>query len=204
MKHNIFTRDLRRLTVKKNRTIVQMRHLLFFMLLLLFFQGCASKYTVPSSAYPDYEGEVNQHSRLIKAENQRIFHILTHEKSFKTVCPKGIIVTYATLPPYQVGTIVNTKIDHIFDLEWRSQVMAMIPNKRIRLQFLDGFFRQGTEIWNLEHEGEFTKTTHTIIIEVNGFFKKMAWRLKVRPKHDKMVEAFLDNLKLLSETDSTN
>lgn len=190
--------------VKKNRTIVQIKYLLFFMLLLLFLQGCASKYTVPSSAYPDYEGEVNQHTRLIKAENHRVFHILTHEKSFKTVCPKGAIITHESSSPYQVGTIVNTKIDHIFDLEWRSQVMEVVPNKRIRLQFLDGFFAGGTEIWTLERKGEFTKTTHTIIIQINGFFKKLAWRLKFRPKHDKMTEAFLNNLKLLSETDPTN
>ena len=75
-----------------------MKRLLFFMLLLLLLLGCASKYTIPSSAYPDYAGEVNQHYRLIKAENQRVFHILTHEQSFKNVCPKGIICLAEPIP----------------------------------------------------------------------------------------------------------
>ena len=175
---------------------------IFFLLVFLFLHGCSSTYTVPSSKFPQYEGEINQHIRLIKAEKERIFHVLTDEKSFRTICPKGTIVTHESLPPYRVGSRVKTKIDHIFNLTWRSQVIEMVPNKKIRLQFLDGLFAGGTEIWELERKNELTRTTHTIIVQVNGFFKKLAWGLKVRRKHDKMVEAFLDNLKSLSETGS--
>ena len=177
---------------------------LFIVLLFLFLQGCSTTYTIPSSKYLRYEGEVNQHVREIKAEKERIFHMLTDERSFGSICPKGIIVTHESLPPYQVGSKVQTKIDHIFNLTWRSRVMEIVSNKKIRLQFLDGFFAGGTEIWELESNGEFTRTTHTIIVQINGFIKKWIWRLKVRRKHDIIVEAFLDNLKSLAETGSTN
>jgi ribosome-associated toxin RatA of RatAB toxin-antitoxin module len=172
----------------------------FFLVLFLLFQGCSTKYTLPSSKYPQYWGEVNQHTRLIKAKNHKIFRLLIHEETFKTICPKGTIVTYESVLPYQVGTLVKTKIDHIFKLEWRSRVVELVPDKIIRLQFLDGFFAGGTEIWEFEREGEFTKATHTIIVKPKGFFKKLAWSLKVRHKHNKMIEAFLDDLKNIAET----
>jgi hypothetical protein len=184
---------------KRQHKINQL-HLIFIMLFILCFFGCSSKYTVSSSKYPQYDGEINQHVRLIKAEKQRVFHILTDEKSFRAICPTGTIVTHESAPPYQVGSRINTEVDHIFNLRWRSQVMEVIPGEKIRLQFVDGFFAGGTEIWELERIGEFTQTTHTIIVRVNGFFKKLAWGLKVRRKHDNMVEVFLDNLKSLSET----
>jgi hypothetical protein len=168
-----------------------------FVLFFLFFlvPGCASKYTLSAPKYNRYEGEINQHTRLIRADRHRIFHILTDEQSFQAICPKGTVVTHESAPPYRVGTVLRTDIDHIFNLSWRSQVMQVVPDSFIRLQFLDGFFAGGTEIWELESQGEFTRTTQTIIVPINGFFKKIAWVLKVRRKHDNMVEMFLDNLK---------
>ena len=105
---------------------------------------------------------------------------------------------------YQVGTFVNTKIDHIFKLIWRSQVIEINQYKKIRLQFLNGFFAGGTEIWELEPENEFTRITHTIIVQPQGFLKRLAWNLKVRRKHNKMVEAVLDNLKQAAETENNH
>ncbi len=100
-----------------------------------------------------------------------------------------------------MGTFVNTQIDHIFKLLWRSQVIEINQKNKIKLQILSGFFAEGTEIWELEPENEFTRTTHTIIVQPQGFLKKLAWNLKVRRKHDKMVEAVLDNLKRAAETE---
>jgi len=162
--------------------------------------GCSTKYIVTSDKYAQYEGEANQHTRLIKADARRIYRILTRKDMFKAVCPPGTIITYESPLPYQVGTLVDTKIDHIFKLRWRSQVVEVIPDKKVRLQFLDGFFAGGTEIWELEPENGFTKTTHTIIVQPQGFLKKLVWSLKVRGKHNKMTEAFLDNLKRVAET----
>ena len=168
---------------------------------LICAAGCSTKYIVTSDKYAQYEGEVNQHTRLIRSDAGRIFLLLTHEEKFKAVCPQGTTATYEAPLPLQQGTFVVTKIDHIFKLQWRSQVVELIPDKKIRLQFLDGFFAGGTEIWELEPEKGSVKTTHTIIVRPHGFFKKLAWSLKVRGKHNKMTEAFLDNLKRFAETE---
>jgi hypothetical protein len=120
---------------------------------------------------------------------------LINEEPFNEVCPRSITVTYDNPPPYQVGTLVKTRIKHIFGMNWSSIVREMIQDRKIRLQFLDGFFAGGTEMWELESVGEYTRATHTIIVQPKGPFKKLAWNLKVRQKHNKIVEAFLDNMK---------
>jgi hypothetical protein len=179
----------------------QISGVLFFIVLFSLSTGCSTKHSRTHDKYSQYEGEINQHTRLIHAESHRIFHILTQQDSFKSICPKGTVVTFEPMSPYQVGTFVNTRIDHIFKLLWRSQVIAIEPNEKIRLQFLSGFFAGGTEIWELESENGSTRTTHTIIFQLQGFLKKLVWNLKVRRKHDKMVEAVLDNLKRAAETE---
>lgn len=168
-------------------------------LFFLFSQGCSSKYTLESRDYQGYEGKVNQHTRIIQASRERVFQILTNEQSFRAICPNGTIVTFETPPPYRVGTLIKTKVAHIFELEWTTRVEDVLPPSKIRLQFLSGFFAGGTEIWELETLGEETQVTHTIIVQPGGFFGNLAWALKVRAKHDKMVEAVLDNLKRVSE-----
>jgi hypothetical protein len=162
---------------------------------LSFSQGCSTKYIVESPNYSEYEGEINRHTRLIRAERGQVFQVLINEEPFNEVCPKSITVTYDNPPPYQVGTLVETQIEHIFGMNWASIVGELIQDTKIRLQFLDGFFAGGSEIWELESVGEYTRVTHTIIVQPKGAFRKLAWNLKVRQKHDKMVEAFLDNMK---------
>lgn len=173
---------------------------LVMILLLGLWQGCSSKYTIQAPEYASHEGEINQHSRLVKADQKSIFQSITEERSFQKLCPKGTIFTYETPPPYQVGTIVKVKIDHIFKLQWKTQVEELDPNRMIRLRFLDGFFADGTELWELKEEDGLTRVTHTIIVKPKGL-KKLAWLLKVRLKHDRIVEAVLDNLKKASERD---
>ncbi|MBL7178865.1 MAG: SRPBCC family protein [Desulfobacterales bacterium] len=175
--------------------------LVFFVCIFLFLPGCSTKPIVTSAEYSRYEGEINQHTRLIRTDRHRIFRILTSADTFKAICPQGTIVTYEAPLPYRTGTFVHTKIDHIFKLTWRSRVEEVICDHTIRLQFLDGFFAGGTELWKIEPEDAFTRVTHTIIVRPRGLFKKLAWSLKVRRKHDKMLEALLDNLKHLAETD---
>jgi len=76
----------------------------------------------------------------------------------------------------------------------------LIPDEKIRVRFIDGFFAGGTEFWELEAQGAGTLIKHTIIIQPPGILKKLAWNLKVRRKHDMMVETVLDNLKKAAET----
>ena len=168
-------------------------------LLLSCLPGCASRYTIKAPEYARYNGEINQHKRLIRAQKSRIFQILTNEKAIQEICPEGIIVTHESPLSYGMGTLVNTKVNHIFKLEWNTRVEEVIPNKMIRLRFLDGFFTGGTEIWEIEEQGEYTLVSHTIIVRPRSFLRKMAWILKVRRKHDKMVEAFLENLQKVLE-----
>jgi hypothetical protein len=54
---------------------------------------------------------------------------------------------------------------------WNSKVKAVVQDRKIRLQFLDGFFAGGTEIWELESLGECASVTHTIIVQFKGFKK---------------------------------
>ncbi len=170
-------------------------------LLLSCLAGCASRYTIKSPEYTRYNGEINQHKRLIRAQKSRIFQILTNKKAIQEVYPEGTIVTHESSLSYGMGTLVNTKVNHIFKLEWNTRVEEVIPHKMIRLRFLDGFFTGGTEIWEIEEQGEYTLVSHTIIVRPRGFLRKMAWILKVRRKHDKMVEAFLENLQKVLEAD---
>lgn len=176
--------------------------LLAAVLLFFFLQGCSTKYAITSPKYAEYKGEINQHTRLVKAQTSHVFQTLTQEELFKKICPKGTIVTHESPPPYQAGTLVKTRIVHIFELEWNSRAEEVVPDSKIRLKFLDGFFSGGTEIWELESQEEHTRVTHTIIVQPKGLFKRLAWVVKVRLKHDKMVEALLDNLKRLCEARS--
>ena len=178
------------------------RRTLYLLTAALFFlslHGCSTKYTIKSPEYDRYGGEVNQHTRLIHAERNKIFQILTREETFQKICPKGILVTFELPLPYQVGTLIRTKINHVFKLEWCSRVDEIIPDTKIRVQFLDGFFAGGTEIWGLKDMGGETRVTHTIVVKPRGFIRKMFWNLKVRLKHNKMVEVFLNNLKRTAE-----
>lgn len=169
--------------------------------LLSPLQGCSSKYTVPPSVrYAPFEGELNQHSRVIRADRDHVFRILTDTETFKKLCPPGTVVTFVTPEPYRVGTLINTKIEHIFRLEWNTRVEEIVPSERIRLRFLDGFFADGTEIWEFEILGTGTRVAQTIIVQPRGILRKIAWFLKVRNRHDVMVEKFLDELKQFAET----
>ena len=170
------------------------------LLLFLVVQGCAANSASQFPAYAKYEGEVNQHTRFIRAERNQIFHILTLQKTFNTICPKGTTVFHEMPLPYQVGTLVRTQVDNRFKLTWNSRVEELIPDEKIRLRFIDGFFAGGTELWKLEAQGAGTLITHTIIIQPPGILKKLAWNLKFRRKNDTMVEILLDNLKKAAET----
>ncbi|MBW2101209.1 MAG: SRPBCC family protein [Deltaproteobacteria bacterium] len=186
-------------TAAPARALLRSRLLAGLWLLLLLGSGCTSPYRIPDGRYPGFEGEINQHTRLIHAPRATVFYVLTHEADFKAICPEGTVVSHATPPPYRVGTVLETRILHIFKLGWTTRVEEIVPEQKIRLRFLDGFFRGGTEMWRIEDEDGKTRVTHTIIVNPRGVLRKAAWLLKVRRKHDRMVESFLDNLKALAE-----
>ena len=57
--------------------------------ILFSLVACSSKYTVKSTEYAGWEGEINQHVRLVRAEPNQVFKILTAEKAFGEICPKS-------------------------------------------------------------------------------------------------------------------
>ena len=124
------------------RTLIPIRTLSIPLLATLFLvaQGCASHHSIQSKEYKGYTGEVNRHSRLIRAGAQKVFESLISESAFRIFCPEGNVVQHETSPPYGVGTLVKTRIEHIFLLEWHGRVEEMIPGRMIRLRFPDGFF----------------------------------------------------------------
>ncbi len=161
--------------------------------------GCSSRYTIQPSPHERYPGEVNRHVRWIQTEPDHIYRILTHPEGIKNLCPRGTIVSYLSPQPYSVGDIVETRVEHVFKLKWTARVDQVIENRLIRLTFQDGFFKDGTELWEFSSQENGTRVSHTIIVEPKGFLKRLAWVTKVRRKHDKMVEIFLDNLKKVAE-----
>ncbi len=167
--------------------------------ILYVCMGCSSRYTVPSSNDHPYSGEINRHVRLIQAEQEHIFQILTHPQGIRILCPQGTSVSYLSPQPYSVGDIVETRVEHIFKLKWAARVDQVIDSQLIRLTFQDGFFRGGTELWELSPQDNGTLVIQTIFVEPKGFLKRLAWATKVGRKHDKMVELFLDNLKYIAE-----
>jgi hypothetical protein len=166
----------------------------FTVILLYFLLGCSAKYSSKSLRYAEYEGEINQHTRLVQAQKTQIFQILTQEEAFQSICPKGVVVTFKPTAPYGEGTVITTRIMRTFKLSWTSRVEEVLPDKKIRIQFLEGFFAGGTEIWELESVGEYTQVSHTIIVQPKGLLRELAWIVKVRSKHNSIVEALFDNL----------
>jgi len=167
--------------------------------ILFICMGCSSRYTVAPSSQQQYPGEINRHERWIQADPAHIYRILTHPEVIKMLCPDGTVVSYLSPQPYSVGDIVETRVAHIFKLKWTARVDQVIENQLIRLTFQDGFFKGGTELWDFSPQASGTRVRQTIIVEVKGFLKRLAWVTKVRRKHDKMVEQFLDNLKRVAE-----
>jgi ribosome-associated toxin RatA of RatAB toxin-antitoxin module len=168
--------------------------------LSLLLAGCASPYTVRPSKTNAYPGEVNRHVRWIQADRQRIFQILTSSRGMKSLCPAGTVVSYLSPSSYREGTLVETRVEHVFKLKWISRVEQVVANQSIRLTFQNGFFSGGTELWEFYPQDDGTRVSHSIFVEPKGFFKRLAWVTKVRRKHDKMVELFLDNLKRVAES----
>ncbi len=179
---------------------IPIKTIIHFLFLLLLLTGCTSQYTVLPSKEAVYSGEANRHARWIQADSQQIFQLLTSPQGMRSLCPDGIVVSYLSPTPYAEGDLVETRIEHIFKLKWVSQVEQVVTNQLIQLTFQSGFFSGGTELWELYPENNGTRVSHSIFVEPRGFFKRLAWMTKVRHKHDKMVELFLDNLKRTAES----
>lgn len=166
--------------------------------------GCSAKYTSNSPKYTKYKGEINHHTRLIKANRSELFDIITDEQSYKKICDGLLTITYHPPLPYQAGTIVSTQVEVRQQMHWQSHVEEIIPSQMIRLKFIDGFFAGCTEIWEIEQEGEMTRVSHTTTVNPKNIKETLFWVLKARNKHDDIIETVLDNLQASVEDDGSS
>jgi uncharacterized protein YndB with AHSA1/START domain len=162
--------------------------------------SCSTAQTHFYKRYTGFPGEINQHMRVIHAPVEKIFNILTDPEAFSALAPAFTYVSFETPPPYREGTRLKIKIDHLLEFTWHTLVKEVIPNKRTRLEFLDGLFQGGTEIWELEPEAQGTRVIQTIIVDPPGLIGSLVWNLKARQRHNAMAEKFLDNLQAEAET----
>jgi ribosome-associated toxin RatA of RatAB toxin-antitoxin module len=165
----------------------------------LWLVGCSTPQTALYKTYPHYHGEANQHKRLIAAPPGQIFGILTNQSTFTQLVPEYTCVTFDT-DTYGIGTRLTVKIDHLLKFTWHTQVKEVIPNKRIRLEFLDGLFKGGAEIWELEPQDGNTLVLQTIVVKPRGWIRQFIWNFKARNRHNAMTEKFLDDLKVMAES----
>lgn len=162
--------------------------------------GCSTPQADFYKRYTTFPGEANQHTRVVNASPERIFQILVDEDRFPAITPPYTEVSFDTPAPYGVGTRLKIEINHLLNFTWHTQVEEMVPNRRIQLAFLDGLFKGGTEVWELEPQGEQTLVIQTIIVQPEGWLRRFIWDFKARNRHNAITEQALDNLKYLSET----
>ncbi|MEJ2040057.1 MAG: SRPBCC family protein [Desulfosarcinaceae bacterium] len=170
------------------------------LLLLTGPTGCTAPQSRIYKRYAHYDGEINQHMRLIQAPPDVIFNLITNPEEFTAMVPAFTSVSFDTPPPYQVGTRLKIRINHLLKFTWHTQVREMIPNRKTRLEFLDGLFEGGTEIWELQPEGRGTRVIQTIIVSPKSLPFAVIWSLKARNRHNEMTEKFLDNLQARAES----
>jgi len=170
-------------------------------LIAAFFVGCCTTPIPDRFRYLNFKGNINKHSRLIKANSKMIFDAITDNATFKTLYPANRIeVSKISDGPYVVGTMLNTQTKYFVKLSWDSRVIEIVPDQKIVLRFINGVLKGGYEIWELNKTGEYTEVTHTMLYKVNGFFPSLIWVLKKGDrKHDYLVEETLDKLKEKAE-----
>jgi ribosome-associated toxin RatA of RatAB toxin-antitoxin module len=168
--------------------------------------GCVKPIVPARLHYLGYAGRVNEHHIAIDAPPERIFSILTDFDRFPGLVPSDRIrVSKVTAGPYGVGTVIRTQTGYQIKVSWTARVVDVQEGRRIVLQFQEGMFRGGYEIWELQEEGERTHVSHTILFNIANVIYRVLWVLKdVESKHDTLVEATLSNLKNASETGNTS
>ena len=169
---------------------------------LLAFLGCAAPPPVPERLeFLDYQGHVNEHHVVIQADSSQVFAVLTDFERFVTLVPADRVrLTKVTPGPYEVGTVIRAEMLYKVSLGWDSQVVKVQEDERLILQFQDGPFRGGYEVWELNPQGSSTKVSHTLVYNISNFLYRLVWVLKRgEQKHNTLTQATLQNLKLECE-----
>ena len=171
-------------------------------LTLFAFLGCAAPPPVPERLeFLGYQGHVNEHQVVIQADSSQIFSVLTDFDRFVALIPADRMqLSKATPGPYKVGTVLRAETKYKIKLQWHSQVVRVQKDRLLVLQFQDGPFRGGYELWELKPQGSATRVSHTLVYNISNFLNRLVWVLKSgEKKHNTLTETTLQNLKLECE-----
>ena len=185
------------LTGLYERYSIQLKGLLL-VIAALVLTGCATPPAVPERLeFLNYRGQVNEHHILIQAPPSRIFHVLTDFDRFETLTPTDRVQLRKITPgPYQVGTAIRAETIYKIRLSWDSQVVQIDKDRLLVLQFQNGPFQGGYEVWTLTAKGSCTRVSHTLVYNISNFFYRLVWLLKKGEKrHNTLTEVTLLNLK---------
>ena len=166
--------------------------------MVLAFWGCATPPPVPERLeFLNYQGYVNEHRTLIQAPTSRVFDVLTDFDRFVTLIPsERVQLSKVTPGPYGVGTTIRAETIYKIQLSWESQVVKIKKNRLLILQFQDGPFRGGYEVWELVPHGTCARVSHTLIYNISNFLYKLVWVFKRGERnHNTLTEVTLLNLK---------
>ena len=167
-------------------------------LVVLALTGCATPPPVPERLeFLNYQGQVNEHHTFIQAPPSRVFDVLTDFDRFVTLIPSDRVQLRKLTPgPYQVGTTIRTETNYKIKLSWDSQVVQIQEDRLLVLQFQNGPFRGGYEVWELQGNGSCTRVSHTLVYNISNFFYRLVWLLKQgETRHNTLTEVTLLNLK---------
>ena len=174
------------------------RSILVLALVVSALTGCATPPPVPERlAFLNYQGHVNEHHTLIKASPSQVFAVLTDFDRFVRLIPTNRVELSKVTPgPYRVGTTIRAETRYKIKLSWDSQVVHLEKDRLLVLQFQDGPFRDGYEVWELRPQGSCTKVSHTFVYNISDFFYRLVWVFKRgEKKHNTLTEVTLLNLK---------
>jgi hypothetical protein len=159
--------------------------------------GCATAPMPERFRFLGYDGNVNEHNIVIHASPSRVYSVLTDFDQFAHLVPgPNIRVTKITPGPISVGAVTYTETGYKIKIGWHSQVVEEQRDQMLIFRFLDGIFRGGYEIWELQPTECGTRASHTIVYNLSSFPYRVLWVLKgVEDKHNTVVEATLQNLK---------
>ena len=171
--------------------------LTFIYFMSLFLLGCAAAPVPNRLQFLGYQGHVNDHQIVVRAPAPHVYSLLTDFDTFASLIPSNrILVTKVTPDPMDIGTITSTETGYKIKLRWHSKVVEKKADRLIVLQFQDGIFHGGYEVWNLQPEGNATRVSHTIVYNISNPVYRLLWMLKHgESKHDVLVEATLLHLK---------
>lgn len=174
------------------------RSVLVLALVVLALTCCAPPPPVPERLeFLNYQGQVNEHHTLIHASPEQVFAVLTDFDRFVTLIPSDRIQLSKLTPgAYQVGTTIRAETMYKIKLSWDSKVVHLEKDHLLVLQFQDGPFRDGYEVWELRPQGSCTRVSHTFVYNISNSLYRLVWVFKRgEKKHNTLTEVTLLNLK---------